>query len=213
MSSDKKGISEKLGEGVLAVLLTADVVLVLLSWLADAAGYSVRSLLSAEGLRWCFLHAGSASVLAPGTLHLLMGLVALGALQYSGLSSGVGRLFSWRHRHGFTTLRQRRALLLSGVVGLAYVAGGTLLLLLPHSPLLSVTGRLFPSPFSQGLPLLLTVGVVCVAAVYGNASNRLRGWAAVVRVSYVGIRFHAVWLLNYLVALQLYAWFDYVFRL
>lgn len=210
-SGGKKPVAERIGEGLLLFLLLNDVAWLLFSWLADAAGYPVNSLLSAEGLRICFFEADF-FVFSSGTFRLLLLLVSVGAVQHSGLWSAVCNRFLPGQRRSSATLRQRRALFLSGGALLVFVSVWLVLLLLPHSPLLSITGRFFPSPFSRGLPLLLTAGTVLASAVYGSTSNRLRDWVGMVQLFYVGIRLHAVWLVNYLLAVQFVRLATYIFQ-
>lgn len=207
----KQHMAERIGEGLLLFLLLNNVGWLLFSWLADAAGYPINSLLSAEGLRRCFFEADFGAF-SSGTFRLLLGLVVLGALRHSGLGSALCNRLRAGKRGGATTLRQRRALSLAGVALLAYIVVWAVLLLLPHSLLLSVTGRLFPSPFSHGLPLLLTGGAVLASAVYGSVSNRLRGWSETVQLFYIGLRFYAVWFVDYLLALQLFGMVTYIFQ-
>lgn len=201
----KRTFSERIGEGVLALLCVSALLLGLFSWLAHAAGYSVNSLLSGEGMRKLFLRENGTNCMADGMRGLLLLLLALGAWQYSGLGEACAR---WRT----LTLRQRRALLSAGTVLAVGCALCVLSPLFPGFPLLSITGQLFPSPFSQGLPVMLVLVVMGAAAVYGSVSKHLCGWAQGLRLTYIGIRLHAVWLFDYLMLRLLLVGMKYVFE-
>ena len=43
----------------------------------------------------------------------------------------------------------------------------------PHSPLISLTGSLYPSPFLHGLPFVVCFGLMLVAYVYGVLTRRI----------------------------------------
>ena len=68
-------------------LVVAQLLLFILSWLLSAMRLEgVRSLLSSEGIRW-FFGQFTANVASPWLVWLLLILIALGALQKSGVPS------------------------------------------------------------------------------------------------------------------------------
>lgn len=144
---------------------------VLLSWIADCYGWYVvytatgeeirlQNLLSAEGIRWWlrsmvpnflhYAHPGQAVVAAMGggvVLHAFAGCRPL-------------------------TVRKQRAL----TAALAVAGGYMLLVLLLAVPswgiLRGANGGLFPSPFTESLLFLLSLGTALTGAVYGALSGR-----------------------------------------
>ncbi len=181
-----------LGNRLIRIMLIHIAVLLIVSWLAAALGFEVRSLLRSEALRW-MLSGLSSFTLSHTAVALLMTVVALGALQHSGLTEALWHLLMHRSTYP-VTLRLRRAFGLAALCALLYVGTWALLILWPHSPLLSVTGRLWPSPFSEALAPLAALGIVLTSAVFGRTSGRLQGGAETMRLLYVGLQLHAVWL-------------------
>ncbi|MCF0198167.1 MAG: hypothetical protein HUK02_02440 [Bacteroidaceae bacterium] len=120
---------------VAACLLCA--VVPILSWLLYALGLPVNNLLSDEGVRWLLLHGGD---VYDGGLMVELLLLALAA----GLMRVNARL----------------------VVSLVVIGGFLIgLALIPGSPLVSVTGSLWPSPVSHAAPALFAISVIAVCLV------------------------------------------------
>ncbi|GEM_PF-304094 len=211
MNKDTDKLSNRIGEAVMAVLLSAIAALTLFSWLADVAGWPLSSLLSAEGMRRCFSLFGFQWEY-PFHTYILLLVVSCGALQYSGLAAMMGRLLSLDRSDGPITLRQRRALFCAGMIWGIYLGFWTMLLMLFRAQLLSVTGRFFPSPFSRTLPFLLTAGILLASVTYGHANNSIRGWSETLRVCYIGICYHAVWFIDCLLLQQLIVLVAFVFQ-
>ena len=139
------------------VLLLAELVLILLSWILFAIGEEeVRSLLSSEGIRW-FVGGFTTMVSSPLLVWLIILLMAFGAFQKSGLISLTDASYQM-------TYRDKTALRVAIVFLLAYIVVILLLTVIPHAILLSATGALFPSPF----------GIALVSIIYGIMSGRLR---------------------------------------
>ena len=140
---NSQGKTSRLGVFLL-LLLIAEAVLILLSWILSAMRVDgVRSLLSGEGVRWFFGNFTS-MVASPWLAWLMLMLIALGCLQKCGL---IGQ--------PHTSYRDRMALRLTIVFLVLYVGVVLLLTAVPHAVLLSSTGSLFPSPFSRSMiPIL-----------------------------------------------------------
>ena len=86
-----------------------------------------------------------------------------------------------------------------------------LLTLMPHAILLSVTGSLFPSSFSQAIvPLLTLIGITCsisYSVISGHASM-----LAAIRQCLTGAGSVMAWAIPlYVLFIQLYSSFVYVF--
>ncbi|MBR1767488.1 MAG: AbgT family transporter [Prevotella sp.] len=149
------------------VLLLAELVLILLSWIIFAIGEEeVRSLLSSEGIRW-FVGGFTTMVSSPLLVWLIILLMAFGAFQKSGLISLTDASYQM-------TYRDKTALRVAIVFLLAYIAVILLMTVIPHAILLSATGALFPSPFSRSIVPLTAFGIALVSIIYGIMSGRLR---------------------------------------
>ena len=149
------------------VLLLAELVLILLSWILFAIGEEeVRSLLSSEGIRW-FVGGFTTMVSSPLLVWLIILLMAFGTFQKSGLISLTDASYQM-------TYRDKTALRVAIVFLLAYIVVILLLTVIPHAILLSATGALFPSPFSRSIVPLTAFGIALVSIIYGIMSGRLR---------------------------------------
>ena len=149
-------------------LVVAQLLLFILSWLLSAMRLEgVRSLLSSEGIRW-FFGQFTANVASPWLVWLLLILIALGALQKSGVPS----LFTIHY--SLFTYRERIAIRVSCAFLILYIVIIALLTLPPHAILLSATGSLWPSAFSRSLVPIITFGISLFAIVFGMMSGRLK---------------------------------------
>lgn len=196
-----------MGTIVLCVLLLAHVLLPGLAWLGSASGLPWENLLSGEGLRWYFRHIAE-SFSSPLMAVVFPVILLLGALERSGLSDA-GRIWMAGGARALT-YRQRTACLVAAFFLLCYGAGLLLLLSGPHAVLRGVTGEAFPSPFVPGILQNVVTGIVLASLIYAALSNHLRGWQENLSVLYWGIRRHAVWLLDAVLAFHLYNIIGYV---
>ena len=181
------------------LLLAAECVLVLLSWLLEATQTEgVRSLLSSEGLRWYFGQY-VAVLLKPQLIWLLLLSGAFGTLWKSGLVD-----------YRASNYRRHFAIRLSLLVFVLLLAGLLLLAFLPSGLLLSSTGRLWPSPFSRALVLLLTLVVVMASATFGLLFRTFTKPTDVFNAFSWGIGQCAPLFVLYILALHLYESLRYV---
>lgn len=188
---------------VLLLALT-QAALILVSWLVAAAmpEMPVRSLLGSEGIRWLFA-SFTQNLQTPILIWLLMGSIAYGAVMRSGIASVRSPL----------TYRQRYALRL--VLMELFVALCVMLLLtaVPHAVLLSATGQLFPSSFSDSIVIVLCVITMVMAVTYGLSTGVLNGLTSVVDALVYGIgRTGAFWLI-YVLGVELFASIRFVLAL
>lgn len=185
--------------GTVAVLIVvAELVVVLLSWLLSAMMTDgVRSLLSGEGIRWYFSHFVD-FLASPLLVWLLLLSMTVGSLVKSGIRSPQG-------------YRDRLALRFAFILVAVYVLLVLVLTLLPHGVLLSATGRLFPSPFSRALVPIVAFGILLLSVTYGLVSGRFRSAADVVASLCYGIASSAPLFLLYVLILQFYHSLRYVF--
>lgn len=134
------------------------VVLPFVSWILSAVGLPVGSLLSDDGLRWLFIHMPEQFA----NYYVIVSVMAISA--YASLE-----YVHW----GETESIYRTPLVVCFVLALFMDVLLLLAAFHPHSPLISLTGRLNPSPFLHGLPFVLCFGLMFVAYVYGVLTHRI----------------------------------------
>lgn len=201
---NRKG--DRRGGVVILVLLMAELLLFILSWLFSATRMEgVRSLLSSEGIRW-FFGSFTEMVASPLLVWLLLGLIAYGCLKRSGLLNITQSKFS-------ISYRQRVALRVALVFLVIYVIMIALLTLTPHAILLSATGSLFPSAFSRSLIPILAFGICLVSISYGLVSGHLSGLDDILSALSCGIANGASIIILYLLFIQFYESLRFVFGL
>ncbi len=147
---------------LLGGILIALVLLLFISWVLSIYVDGVRGLLTAHGIRWI------CSNIVPNfaSVHIakiLLGLMAMSVLRASGI------LQAFRSH---ISLKQRRALQITGVSSLVVLVLFSLLLLLPNPVLLSAFGTIRNSAFSKGLFGLLACFTIFIGNVYGYTSGR-----------------------------------------
>ena len=193
------------GTGVGVVLILAETLLVILSWLLSAMRLSgVRSLLSGEGIRW-FIGDFATVLASPLLVWLVLLLIAFGSLQKSGLTSLVP------YRSSLITYRDRIAIRVSLAFLIIYLIIISLLTLLPHAILLSASGQLFPSAFSRSLVPLVAFGVCLVSVTFGYVSGRFRSLSDVLSALSFGIEKGAPLFILYILLIQFYQSLRFVF--
>ena len=107
-------------------------------------------------IRHIWMH-GTAHVASPLLTHALMILIAIGSIIHS-------RLF--RHY-------DIDAIWTSIVVAVICIVSLILLAILPSSPLIGVTGSLYPSPWVDGLIPALCTSAVVISITFGLVSGRI----------------------------------------
>ncbi len=147
-------------------LVVCQVAVVILSWILTAAfpNLPLRSVLSGEGIRW-MVGSFSKSVAAVYMMWLFFGTIAVGCLQYSGLSYVL--------RKKQSNYRERMALKIVYGECIIVVAIISLMIFLPHSIFLNVSGNLFPGCLSDGLLSVVTLVLCLISITYGLASGHL----------------------------------------
>ena len=208
----------KLGWTVL-VLVTAQLALILLSWLITAAfpELPIRSLLSSEGVRW-FFGSFTANQLTPLLAWFITAAMAVGACVRSRLwAAFCTKMSGLLHRRDSTDGRQglhyreRIGLRLALAEFMVYVIIMLLLTVVPHAILLSVTGELFPSAFSSSLIPSLSFVLIVMSLSYGVASGTVDSVARMHRVLVGGLEAGARIVPAYVIGVQLYMSLLYVF--
>lgn len=211
-------MKSKLGWTVL-VLVTAQLALILLSWLITAAfpELPIRSLLSSEGVRW-FFGSFTANQLTPLLAWFITAAMAVGACVRSRLwAAFCTKMSGLLHRRDSTDGRQglhyreRIGLRLALAEFMVYVVIMLLLTVVPHAILLSVTGELFPSAFSSSLIPSLSFVLIVMSLSYGVASGTVDSVARMHRVLVGGLEAGARIVPAYIIGVQLYMSLLYVF--
>lgn len=211
-------MKSKLGWTVL-VLVTAQLALILLSWLITAAfpELPIRSLLSSEGVRW-FFGSFTANQLTPLLAWFITAVMAVGACVRSRLwAAFCTKMSGLLHRRDSTDGRQglhyreRIGLRLVLAEFMVYVVIMLLLTVVPHAILLSVTGELFPSAFSSSLIPSLSFVLIVMSLSYGVASGTVDSVARMHRVLVGGLEAGARIVPAYVIGVQLYMSLLYVF--
>ncbi len=192
-------MKNKLTVRVAILLVVAEVMLVLISWLLSATmTEGVHSLLSGEGMRW-FLGHYATLVQSPLLIWLLL------------LSMSAGTFVRSRLLHYCSNYRERLALRLSLIFLALYVAAVLVLTFLPHAILLSPTGTLFPSPFSRAFVPMLAFAVFLFSAIYGLTARTITSLTDLCEAMTQGISQWSPLFLLYLLFMQLYESWLYVF--
>ena len=186
------------------VLLVAEGVLVIVSWLLSALRLEgVRSMLSSEGIRW-FVGGFSDIVASPLLAWLLLMLIACGSIQQSGVIPLLGS-------KGKISFRDRLALRVASVFVLLYAIVICMLTILPHAILLSVKGSLFPSAFSRSILPIICFGVTLFSIVFAMMSGHKKTGEDIIDILSYGIRQGASLVIIYIFAIQFYASLRFVF--
>ena len=201
------------------MLVTAQLALILLSWLITAAfpELPIRSLLSSEGVRW-FFGSFTANQLTPLLAWFITAAMAVGACVRSRLwAAFCTKMSGLLHRRDSTDGRQglhyreRIGLRLALAEFMVYVVIMLLLTVVPHAILLSVTGELFPSAFSSSLIPSLSFVLIVMSLSYGVASGTVDSVARMHRVLVGGLEAGVRIVPAYVIGVQLYMSLLYVF--
>ncbi len=183
------------------------VALALLSWIAAAArpDWPIRTLISDTGLRW-LVGSLEQNFLSPLLVWLILGMMSMGAYFCGGLHAAI-RGLARRKRASFRT---RMALYLVATEAMLFIVVMLLLCLVPHAPLLSVTGSLMPGCLEHGAIQLLCLLVILCSVSFAVMSGQCRTPSRLVSLLCYGIRRWA-WLLPlYVVWMELFASFAFV---
>ncbi|MBQ7510265.1 MAG: AbgT family transporter [Prevotella sp.] len=142
------------------LLIVAELLLVLLSWLLSATQTEgVRSLLSSEGIRFMFGQF-TYMLLKPQLVWLLLLAMAGGCVWQSGVLHPSQMAF-----------RRRFALRVALSLLVVLMLCAASLVFIPHAVLLSSTGRIWPSPFSRALVPMASAVAIVVSSCYGLLSR------------------------------------------
>ena len=184
------------------VLGIAQMMVILASWLITAVmpESSMHSLLSPEGIRWYFGHF-TQNLAQPLLVWIILLYIAYNAFQRGGLQHALSSLV----RGERLMLRQRSALWLVLIVVGAMLVVLLMLIAVPAPILASVTGELFPSSFSSAFIPIVAFIIFIASITYAIATGLVQKY----RQPYQN-RF-TIWLLVYVLGVQLYQCIRFVF--
>lgn len=193
---------------VATVLVAAQVLLVIVSWMISTAmpALHVRSLLSSEGIRWFFGHFVD-NIASPLMLWIILLCIAFGAFNASGLQAVIGAAGKRKR----LTSRRKYALWMALIVCLCYVAFIVVLTCAPHAILLSSMGSLFPSSFSVSIVPVIAFGILLPSVVYGCISGVLPSLTDLFHAVADGLPCLCPLLFTYILAAQLFFSLSFVF--
>ena len=183
-------------------MAAAQTVLVLVSWLIPTAmpDVAMRSLLSSEGVRWFFGHF-TENLAHPLLVWFIVLYVAFVAYRQGGLQHALSALL----RGERLLLRQRSALWLVLIELVVIFCVIVTLVFVPHAILLSATGSLIPSSFTASLVPLLAFTLFVASVSYAVATGQLH------HLCHSTTSPIALWLLLYILAMQLWRSIIFVF--
>lgn len=169
---------------LIPLLLTGTFTVALGSWVASLYGVGeVQSLLSAEGLRHEVRTALSQYMSTPELGIFLMMVPGVGLAWGSGWLGALWRGLSGSPScggHAVLSRREVRSMHWALSVLLLYAGMVVSAVASPWACLRGVTGSYYPSPFVDGLPLLLTSGLALTGWIYGYTVGRFRRYADVI---------------------------------
>lgn len=164
---------------IIPILTCVAVCIPPVSWMLSAFGYSCRSLISDEGLRWLCLHLSSL-VATPITIYALLYAMAAGALEMCV------RIYQKSANQASAWVTVLVALALCSIPILAFV--------MPDSPLRGISGSIWPSPLISGMPVIIALIILAAAILYSYLNLYLTSARKFCIMITWGIRRHAIWI-------------------
>lgn len=197
----------QVSSGLSFVLIVAQVLLVVGSWILTAAKPNIhmRSILGSDGLRWLF-GTFVDNISTPMLVWMLLLGVALGLLWASGLPRA---LRSYRKITGY----ERMALLVVLWEVVAIVVAIVLLAFVPHAVLLSALGTLLPSSFSASAFPMFTFTLSIIAITYGSITGAFRSVAGMFVAMSDGVGALSPLMVLYAIGMEFYCSLVWVFSL
>lgn len=179
----------------------------ILSWVGSIYSWNgVRSIISAEALRWLLRYTEEYVMSSPVLYGVIILFIGGGLFVDSGLKSAILRLLN---RDRSLSGKERKSLMVSSAVALFYSSVFAVLLWGPWNIVRGVTGRFDDSPLHDGALYVLSLGVGLVSLVYAFSADYYRRDSDVVRgMSYLFSK-HSSYLVSLFFAIQFMAAFRY----
>lgn len=187
------------------VIFVAQVCLTFASWFIGSifSSLPIRSMLNTEGIRWIMAHSLE-SLVSPVLATLLLITIAYGTFKQSGLYYAVCHITKLEYRRRF-------AIQLVALEFIVFTISLLLLIFSPDAPLLSITGKLFPSSFSQSIIPLGSFSIIIFSVSYGIMSSKLTTLVQISHCLTYGIKKYAILYVLCLETIYLYESVCYVF--
>lgn len=201
--------------GIIALgIIVLQLLIVFGSWLVTAVlpDVNINSLLSGSGFRW-FVGHFTENLKSNVLVWMLLFSIAWGVYKTSGFHEVFSKLLSKKHRLSDFRYRERVGLRLALFEFMCFIALNIIFVLLPESPLLSVTGSLFPSSFSVGLIPATSFFTIIISLTYGTACGKLKTLSDVYDSISSGLILCSKLFPMYIFLVQLFYTITYVFNL
>ena len=190
------------------ILAIGELALILLSWiLSSTFPYShIKSMLNGEGIRW-FFGSFTSNLNKDILVWMILSSIAYGVFVKSGLSSLMRKSLILKA----CTFRERMAFLVFVVEVILILTVMLLLTTLPQAILLSSTGNLIPSCFSNSLVAVVIFAMLVTSLTTGFITRRITTLVNAVKCMIYGMRIFSPLILMYVFSNQLYYSFCYTF--
>ena len=157
-----KELIQRILQYYLLGIVIAFVVLLLTSWLASIYVNEIIGILTPRVIRWICSNIVANFSTVP-LAKILLGLMSISVLRESGI---------FKVLRGHLSLKQKRALQITGISAATILLFFSMLLFLPNALLLSAFGTIEDSAFTKGLYGLVACYIIIVGNVYGYTSGR-----------------------------------------
>ena len=157
-----KQFIKKVLHGYFVAIVTMLIALPFVSLVLSIYADGTEGLFTPRGIRWMCSNIVANFASLP-LAHIVLAFMAVSVLRESGIFSTFG---------GHISMRQKRALQITGIAVLAVVVLFLLLLFMPDAVLLSAFGTIHNSALSKGCYGLLACLAILVGNVYGYTSGR-----------------------------------------
>ena len=177
------------------------------SWIGSIYSWTgVRSLFSAEALRWILRYNEDFVMSSPVIYDIIILFIGGVLFVNSGLKSVLIHLL--KHDRNLSG-KERKSLLLSAIVALAYFVLLAVLLWGPWNIVRGITGRFNDSPINDGALFVFSLGIGMVAIVYGLTSDYYRRDTDIVRGMSCLFAKYSSYLVSVFFAIQFLSAFHY----
>lgn len=188
------------------ILLFLQVITILTSWIYGALypQLNIRTLISAEGLRW-YIGCMTDNIAQQPVAWIILLSMTWGILTQSCLPKSLCKL-----KRGENNYMEKFALKISFWVFLSTIAIIIYLSATPHAILQSITGDVIPGSLSHGSIPILCVMVGITASVYGFLSGNFNRLSDLFESCAIGISIASRYWVLYLLFIQLYCSIKFV---
>lgn len=188
----------KIYSRIALLLVLLQLCVVLGSWILSATfpDSNINSLISSEGIRW--YSSNFVNIIAsPILVWIILLAMAYGCYKNSGLP----KIFDKSSRLSY---RERTAMFIMFSVILIYIIAVLLLIAMPRAILLSAVGNLWPSPFSEALVPMVSLGICLSTIIYAVVAGHINSITHIFTSLTEGISMSSSMILLYILIVQLY---------